>query len=474
MYLPICNPAGSFAQYNANNSWNFNGNNRVLNNNNRYNTNFRSRPSPDSNRYDNQSLFLYRKPVGIPLEEVVTLYQDCKSIKFTCVEFDSGLIRGLIEVCHKLNNNDIEIVEVRAFIVTIPKLREIIFCMYSDKLIQSFYVMSINTYLEDKWLLDNSFSCRQNKGVIKAVEKFQELVYQESNGYTRKDVWLTSFDIYHFFIRIDCELACELMMDFIRENLQNHPRKDLLIYLTRVLYLTCYQEHIITNKYCELHNLFVSNDKSLLHNPPHIGVPIGNWPSQIIGNFLTTFVLIYIKGLGYSGVHYTDDTALIIHDIPKWIHDEQLIEEFYKEKLHLLLHPDKKYLQHYSKGIQYLGRKLRFNRILPSDRTINSINELVNTNIELANLIPGYCEKYCEEFSRSLNSYLGLLRTMNSWGLRDEIIHRIMNSKWSEVFEFQGHYEVVWIKKKYKTPEKYKHFIRGSKLHYPFIKGYNW
>lgn len=471
MYLSqIYDPVGSFAQYNANNSWNFNGNNRILNNNNRYNSNFRSRPAPDSNKYDNQSLFIYNEIDQISLEEVLNLYIQCRSIKFTCIEFDVNLIHGLINVCHKLNNYDVEITEVRAFVVNIPKLREILFCKYSDKLVQSFYVMSINSYLEDKWLLDNSFSCRQNMGVLKAVEKFQDIIFIESDGYTRQDVWLASFDIYHFFIRIDCILACELMMDFIRINLKDHPRKELLIYLTRVLYLTCYQDHIITNKYCELHNLFVSNDKSLLHNPPHIGVPIGNWPSQIIGNFLTTFILIYIKGLGYSGVHYTDDTALAIHNISKWVHDRTLIEEFYTKKLHLQLHPNKQYLQHYSKGIQYLGRKLRFNRILPSDRTIKSINDLVNTYIDLGNMIPGYCEKKCEDFSKSLNSYLGLLRSMNTFNLRQDIINKLMNSKWSEVFDFQGHYEVVWIKKKYRKPNKYTRFIRKTKLHHPFEK----
>lgn len=464
-------PRGSFAQYNANNSWNFNGNNRVLNNNNRYNSNFRPRPAVDSYNisYQRYPLISFSSPEEplteyVGLDELIDVYIRCRNTKYTCIEFDTNLIKGLIMVYTNINNKSITIDEVRAFIIRVPKLREIIFCPYKDKLIQSFYVLSINNYLEDEWFIDDSFSCRQNKGVIAAINKFQQYIHDESLNYTLDNIWVAGFDIYHFFIRIDCKLAAEKMMIFIREHLSDNPRKDLLIYLTRLLYLTDYSSHIITDKYYQVHEKFISIDKSLIHNPPFIGVPIGNWPSQIIGNFLTTFVLLFIKSLGYKFIHYTDDTAVIIRDKDVFLNDIKKIRQFYIEDLHLLLHPDKFYLQPYQHGIEILGRKCRYNRVLPSDRTYHTINCLVNDAVFLADYYPWIIYDYCEDFMNTLNSYLGLLRSMNTFNFRQYIIYKLMRSRWNEVFYFEGHYNQVWMKNKYTRRNKYRLWAKQSKI----------
>ena len=440
-----------------------------MNNNNRYNSNFRPRPVADYSlvscqKYPLISISTPEQPSTriVGLDELLDLYIRCKNTKLTCVEFDVSLIRGLILLHHHINDMNIFIDEVRAFIVEIPKLREIIFCPYKDKLVQSFYVLSINKYLENEWFLEDSYSCRQNKGVIRAIETFQKYVFEESNGY-EIPVWLSSFDIYHFFLRIDCKLAAELMMDFIREHLSDHPRKELLIYLTRLLYLTDYTSNIITDKYYTNQSNIITPDKTLVNNPPFIGVPIGNWPSQIIGNFLTTFVLLYIKGLGYKFIHYTDDTAVVIKDKDKYLSDIKLIRNFYTDHLHLQLHPDKFYLQPLYHGINILGRKLKYNRILPSDRTYNTIINLVNDAVIISEGFPDTFHEYAEIFMRTLNSYLGLLRSMNTFNFRRKIQRMLWNTKWMDVIEFEGHMNCIWVKKKYTSKEKYRIYSKGLK-----------
>lgn len=64
----------------------------------------------------------------------------------------------------------------------------------------------------------------------------------------------------------------------------------------------------------------------------------------------------------------------------------------------------------------------------------------------------------------TLNSYLGLLRSMNTFNFRQRIIYRLMRSKWNEVFYFEGHYDQVWMKNKYTRRNKYRLWAKQSKI----------
>ena len=122
---------GTVGEYNSNNTWNFNGNNRELNNNNRYNSYFRSRPCSD--------YITNGKPVSqytVSLELIQTIEENCKSTKPNCVKFRVDKIHNIIQVWRQINNETVAITEAMVFNVKLPKLREIIYCSYSDKIIQ--------------------------------------------------------------------------------------------------------------------------------------------------------------------------------------------------------------------------------------------------------------------------------------------------------------------------------------------------
>jgi len=85
---------GSVAEYNANNTWYFNGNNRVLNNNNRYNDNFRARPVLDFGTVDKR--FLDQYPV--PLEELVEISRDHKNTKNEYTDFSIHYYSNIVYV----------------------------------------------------------------------------------------------------------------------------------------------------------------------------------------------------------------------------------------------------------------------------------------------------------------------------------------------------------------------------------------
>lgn len=461
-------------EYNANNTWYFNGNNRVLNNNNRNNGNFHARPCFDFHQYEyefflNPGDFMIftatetdKQNEIVSVAELIELDNHCKNTKHVCQEFNVDRIHNIMLVYTQLNRKDVRIGEVRRFIMLKPKLREIIYCTYGIKLIQAFYSITIRYYLESDFLLPDSFSCREEKGVLRAVNTFREYIKQESENFT-VDIWLASVDIQNFFYSIDCRLAVDKILAYI--DVHDIPNKELFIYLTKVLYLSYYQDFLIppTKKTAKRSGL-PKKEKTLLYNKPYKGVPIGNWPSQVIGNFLTTFSLLYLRAMGYKYIHYTDDSGVVVKDKEKWLKDIKLLDDFYKAELHLTLHPDKRYLQHYSKGIVLLGRKIRFDRVLPSDNTYNTIVHLIDIKIDLARKERSYVYENCEEFMESFNSYMGLLIHMNTYWFRQELIRRLKKSPWAMVLDFEcKNYSKVTIKKKYTTKIRYKRWIRQRK-----------
>ena len=172
------NNLGSVGEYNNNNTWNFNSSNRCLNNNNRYNSNFRSRPCSDYIT-TGKSISHYT----VSLEDIQTIEENCKSTKPNCVRFRTDKIHSIIQVWHKINNEDVAITNAMVFTVNKPKLREIVYCSYSDKLIQSYYVFSLKSYLESNWFDKDSYSCRNNKGVLKAVDTYREYIQMALKKY---------------------------------------------------------------------------------------------------------------------------------------------------------------------------------------------------------------------------------------------------------------------------------------------------
>lgn len=450
------------AEYNSNNTWNFNGNNRSLNNNNRYNGVFRSRPVVDIPFRRNQDITNYI----FSLQELFELDKQIFNKKRAAFEFRFNYIQNMISLWHDLNQGNYSLGNTYRIIVDTPKIREIVYCEYRDKLVQTWFVNQINPYLETLWLHKDSYSCRKNKGVIAAVDKLQGYLVEAVKNNPKENIYLASFDIKNFFMSIDIKLSIKLIKEF----LENHyypstmERKRFVMNLVDILYGTPYQDNYVDLSNNKLKKI-IPIEKTLVYNQPKRGVPIGNWPSQILGNFLTTFILNEITKLGYKFVHYTDDTAVIVTDKNKWLKDLKYIKELYKEKLNLIIHPHKIYSQHYSKGINFLGRKVKVNRKLPSDRTFNSVHKVVRFYTEI---LPetNYTWKNLINFQNTLNSYLGLLRSMNTFNIRKKLLNKINNSPIGEYYTIDLlHFEKIVLHKCCRLESKYKrHYIYNKRI----------
>ena len=407
---------GCVADYNSNNCWYFNCNNGVLNNNNRYNGNFRCRPFLDYGWYDNSNLDNYL----IKLDEWLSISKDTvrgKSRKPCYVYFLLDRISELIKLSHEVGNCEVMPSESTAHIIFEPKIREIVCATAGKRVLQTFYIKSIQPYLERYLYHKDSYSCRKNMGSLKAIQRLQEYVFEESMGY-KNDLWIAKVDIQAFFMQIDCFQVNDILVDFIKREMPEHQHKNLLLYLTRIIYLAATKDHL-KDMARPFEREMLNPTKSLYNSPYYKGVPIGDWTSQTAGLIITTFSLRYLESLGYKFIHYTDDTVVLVKDKKRWLEDVQRLECYYENFFGLTLHPKKRYLQHYSKGVEALGYKVKFNRILPSDRIGHNIRWYIKrTKKKFFDKTETDVLPYADKIVATINSYLGLLRYMNGYRMR--------------------------------------------------------
>ena len=91
-------------------------------------------------------------------------------------------------------------------------------------------------------------------------------------------------------------------------------------------------------------------------------------------------------------------------------------------------------MQHYSKGVNYIGGFIKPNRIYVSKRTKGNFYDAIhNQNKLIENTInPNNAEK--QLFLSSMNSYLGILGHYKSYKLRKLYITERLSKKWMIYF----------------------------------------
>ena len=150
-------------------------------------------------------------------------------------------------------------------------------------------------------------------------------------------------------------------------------------------------------------------------------------------------------GFSYHG-RYVDDFYVIDHSKRKLLRSVPKIRLMLQERCHVQLHPDKFYIQHYSKGIKFTGAVVKFNLVYPAKRTVgNFVKSIYKFN--QAQTIDDI-----KKGIQSINSYLGIMRHMNSYALRRKILGMIDERMWDYIY-IKGHYEVVCLKKEFKKQE---------------------
>lgn len=315
------------------------------------------------------------------------------------------------------------------FIVTKPVRREIFAADFRDRIIHHFIYNYISPISENTFIND-TYSCRVGKGTHYGIKRADRFIRSCSQNYV-KDCFILKIDIKGYFMAINKKLLYNKVKDTILKH-----RLKIGFDLPLVLYLI---ERTIFNepaKDCQIKGSRndwsgLPESKSLFHARKDCGLPIGNLTSQLFGNiYLNDFDHWVKRDLGiHYYCRYVDDILLIHNNKAHLLSCIQKIKTYLDKSLELQLHPDKIYLQHFSKGVRYLGTVIKPHRIYIANRTkgnfysaIKELNEIVKDHKP--------AKEDNQIFLSRMNSYLGIMKHYRTYKLRKEILQKNLSGWW--------------------------------------------
>ncbi len=211
----------------------------------------------------------------------------------------------------------------KAFKITDPKPRDIHKASVRDRLLHHALYRKLYPFFERTFIAD-SYSCRDKKGVHKALERFTRFSRMVSRNHTRT-AWVLKCDIRKFFASIDHSILKGILARYI-------PDEDINWLLSVII-------------------------DSFSPDKPGVGLPLGNLTSQLLVNIYMNefdqFAKHQLKAKYY--IRYADDFVILSEDRDWLVSLLPRIEVFLKERLALTLHPNKVSIATASSGTDFLG-----------------------------------------------------------------------------------------------------------------------
>lgn len=399
----------------------------------------------------------------VRLDELFAAYFDCRHNKrktFNALEFEGDYESRLVDLWREINDGTYYPGRSIAFIVDKPVKREIFAADFRDRIVHHLVVNKILPLLETLFIND-SFSCREGKGTQHGVNRIAQFVRECSENYT-KDCYILKMDIQSFFMTIDKRILNQRLQKFIKEYYHAVDKK-IIMKLVEIIIFHCPQfDCLIKGKKSDWNGL--PHSKSLFYAGKYKGLPIGNLSSQIFANFYMDFFDKYVKydlGIKYYG-RYVDDFVIVHEDKNFLIEIQKKMRAFMKKELHLKLHPKKIYLQHYSKGVKFIGAVVKPGRNYVANRTKGNFYEKLQELNALAQNDPNYAEQ-AEHFVASVNSYLGFMMHYSSYKIRHKMIWNNIDPKWWDLVYTYSDAKKLVLKKEYTSNVKYMKKVRELK-----------
>lgn len=375
------------------------------------------------------SLFDIPQP-KIELEELFTAYFECRKNKrntTNALAFEIDYENSLVQLCEEINNGTYQIGRSIAFIVDKPVKREIFAADFRDRVVHHLIIGKLN-HLFEKQFIHDSYSCRGGKGTHFGIQRIDKFIRQCSANYT-KDCYILKLDLQGFFMSINKNILFAKLEKFIKEKYQS-TEKDLLIKLCKqIIFNDPTKNCIVKGNKSDWDNL--PPNKSLFHSKPNCGLPIGNLTSQVFANFYMDSFDHYCKHdlkIRYYG-RYVDD-FVIVHEDKEYLRNLiPKLSEYLQSELQTTIHPKKIYLQHYSKGVKFLGTVILPNRIYIADRTKGNFYNAIDKHNQIARDHKPTKEEQ-QAFQSRMNSYLGIMKHYKSYKLRKHMIFKNLSAWW--------------------------------------------
>ncbi|MFA6273521.1 MAG: reverse transcriptase/maturase family protein [Candidatus Paceibacterota bacterium] len=263
----------------------------------------------------------------ISLENLLAAWREFvkgKRKKLDVREFNLRLMDNIISLHEDLRTRTYRHGDYQSFRVYDPKPRNIHKASVRDRLLHRAIYRKLYPFFDQTFIAD-SFSCRNDKGTHKALNRFRRFVWKVSKNNT-KTCWILKCDVRKFFASVDHHTLLKILTLQIQD-------ENILWLLRQVV-----ESFNATG--------FVG-----------IGLPLGNLTSQLFANiYLNEFdqlVKHKIKAKFY--IRYADD-FVVFSENRDWLEKILLpIKDFFWNKLKLQIHPDKIFIKTIASGLDFLG-----------------------------------------------------------------------------------------------------------------------
>ncbi|MEY2950047.1 MAG: hypothetical protein RLZZ248_1248 [Bacteroidota bacterium] len=376
----------------------------------------------------------------VALVEIFESYLQCrKNKRYTAnaIAFEIDYEHNLINLWREINAGTYKPNRSIAFIIDQAVKREIFAADFRDRVVHHYIIKKLNPLFEKQFIID-SYACRVGKGTHFGIQRINRFIRKCSQNYS-EDCFILKLDIKGFFMHIDRSILYAGLKEFITQK-YNGDDKIKLLELVKINVFNDPTDNCIKKSSAKKWK-GLPQSKSLFHSPSGSGLPIGNLTSQIFANFYMDKFDHFIKhnlGIKYYG-RYVDDFVIVHEDKEYLKRLIGIIKIFLKVELRLDIHPKKIYLQHYTKGVSFLGTFIKPNRIYIGKRTKGNFYKAILRQNEITKKYKPTIEEQVK-FQSSMNSYLGIMKHYNTYKLRKKMIWKYLRSYWWNVVYLSGGY----------------------------------
>jgi len=440
----------------------------------------------NDNKGNNNYVWPVRSGEWSPLYELFSFenlyrcYLKCRKSKrntINALKFEANAEENLFILAEELKNRTYKPSRSVCFVVERPKMREIIAADFRDRVVHHLLVERLEAIYEPIFIHD-SYACRIDKGIHRAVERTREFIRKGSaNG--MKKLCFIHLDIKNFFMTIDKQALCGILEKKIIKQISPNPVRspidlantsnranpslqkrgnqnipplakgdkggfnDALLWLARLIIFHNPVSNCIIKGNRQLIKQLPPH-KSLFQAPENKGLPVGNLTSQFFANVYLNELDQHVKHILKCRyyIRYCDD-FLILDESPDRLGEiKKHIEKFVSEWLKLSLNDKFDSIMPVSNGIDFLGYVIRQDYVFARRRVVNNMKAKLSWFGRRLVLEQGdvrtvkYDYALLEKLRAVLASYWGHLKWADAYNLRDAILNRYRFLK--EYFSFEA------------------------------------
>ena len=298
------------------------------------------------------------QPLPVPghadflIRALLQAHLDCRVNKRgsrACIQFEQDLAGNLVALREALEAGTYRPAPSICFIISRPKFREVWAAAYADRVVHRLLYNQIAERFHRSFIADTC-ACIPGRGTLYAARRLEHHIRSATRNWSRgRTVYYLKCDVANFFVSINKNRLRALLAKRIHEPWWMHLAEVILFHDPR-------PDAIMKSSPVMMAK--VPAHKSLLNQPAHLGLPIGNLSSQFFANVLLDPLDQFIKHqLHIKGyVRYVDDFLLLSESANELNEALDRIQVFLSEQLALRLNPSKTILQPVPRGVDFVGQ----------------------------------------------------------------------------------------------------------------------